>query len=167
MRRAPHLNYMPRAAYRHRHHDRIAGALGIAVSLVVLASIWPLTWLFAVKFHDLLAPLVCALVLSVLFLVFFMTAVRAFVRNGVCEARIEQGKLYLSTPESTHAVEIASITDFIHGRTKWIESGLSTSKLILQDGTTLDLDDRLIGLRFQRTLKEHNPKIRFITVRSS
>jgi hypothetical protein len=145
----------------------MSGAIGIAVSILVLATIWPLTWMFATEFHNLLAPLVCALVLSVLFLVFFMTAVQAFIRNEVCEARIEQGKLYLSTPDSTHAVEIVSIADFIHGRTKWIASGLSTSKLVLKDGTALDLDDRLIGLRFQRTLKEHNPKIRFITVRSS
>ena len=167
MRTAARLDYMPRSAYRHRHNDRMAGAVGIAISLLALAAIWPATWLFVRELHNLLAPLVYALVVSMLFLMFFATAIRAFIRNGICEARIEHGRLYLSTPDSTHSVEIELITDFIHGRTKWINSGMSTSKLILSDGTTLDLDDRLIGLRFQRTLKEHNPKIRFITVRSS
>jgi hypothetical protein len=163
----PRLDYMPRCAYRHAHRERVGGIVGMILSLLLLIAAWPITWFYAARFQDLLSPFVCAIILSSLIVVYFVTAVRAVVRNGVWETRIEQGKLYLSAPRNTQVIEIASISKFVHERKKWMGSGMSSSMVLLNDGTTLHLDDRHVGLYLQRSLKENNPHIRFITVRAS
>lgn len=163
----PRLNYMPRCAYRHTYLERSGGIVGMIVSFLLLAATWPIGWFYVSRFGNLISPIICATILSALLVAYFVTALRSFIRNRVWETRIEQGKLYLSAPRNTQVVEIAVIGKFVHERKKWMGSGMSSSMLLLNDGTTLHLDDRHVGLYLQRSLKESNPEIRFITVRAS
>lgn len=163
----PRLNYMPRCAYRHTYRERSSGIVGMTASLLLLVAAFPICRIYASRSGDFALAILCALILSALFVAYFVTALRSFIRNRVWETRIEQGKLYLLAPRNTQVVEIALIGKFVHERKKWMGSGMSSSMLLLNNGTTLHLDDRHVGIYLQRSLKENNPEIRFITLRAS
>lgn len=158
----PPLNYMTQSAYRHRSEGRIRGIMAAGCAVAVFPMIWPLSRWVGGSTDGAIPPIAFALFLLVLASVCLVIAVRAIVRNEIWETCIQDGKLYLSTPSGTQAVDIASIAKFTLGDATGNDSGLIIGKLLLHDGTTVRVDARLVHYpALRRALERYNPQIRF------